>query len=270
LQGYGDPACESRPVKQGEHRFLGVDLAWSSANPSGLAALDENGAVSDARSDLKDDAAILAWIRSHLAPTTVIGIDMPTIVPNDLGYRPCERELARDFRRYHAAPYPANRRRFPDGGRARALLDALAADGVVERLDLGPRTVGRFAFEVFPHPSLVRLFDRSTIFKYKKKQSRSWPSVLDEWRDYRAALASLGTADPPLHLPPGIPLTAQARRYKASDDLLDGITCAYVAAFLWRWGTAPPHARIYGNLTDGYIAIPDRSVISPRAFGGTA
>jgi predicted RNase H-like nuclease len=200
----------------------------------------------------------------------VIGIDMPTIVPNAVGYRPCERELAADFRRYHAAPYPANRKRFPDGGRARLLLDALTSDGVSERLDLGPKASGRYAFEVFPHPALVRLFGRSAIFKYKKKPSRSWPSVLEAWREYRAALASLEATDPPLHLPADIPLAAVVRGYKASDDLLDGITCAYVASFLWRWGTSLPHTRIYGNLEAGYIAVPARAVISADRNRGTA
>ena len=242
-------------------RFLGLDLAWSRNNPSGVAALDRDGNVIDARADLGDDADVLAWIRSHLAPTTVLGFDMPTIVPNEFGMRRCERELGRDFRAFHAAPHPSNRQRFPDGGRARSLLDALATDGVRERLDLAPRTAGRFAFEVFPHPSLVRLFDLPAIFRYKKK-SRPWPSVLSEWGRYRAALGTLAQADPALHLGSLVPDAADARGYKRFDDLLDAVTCAYVARFLWRWGTAEPHARIYGDLSDGYIAIPNRAVIS--------
>jgi predicted RNase H-like nuclease len=240
-------------------RFLGLDLAWSRTNPSGAAELDEDGYVLDARADLGDDAEILAWIRTRLAPTTILGIDMPTIVPNATGMRRCERELGRDFRAYHAAPHPSNRLRFPDGGRARSLLDALRADGVVERLDLPARITGRYAFEVFPHPSLVRLFDLPAIFRYKKK-SRPWPAVLAEWDRYRAALVTLAAADPALHLGSIVPAAANARGYKRFDDLLDAVTCAYVARFFWRWGTAPPHARVYGDLTDGYIAIPDRAV----------
>jgi predicted RNase H-like nuclease len=247
-------------------RFLGLDLAWSSNNPSGAAVLDERGYVLEARADLAGDGEILAWIRAHLAPTTVLGFDMPTIVVNESGMRPCERALARDFRAYHAGPHPANRRRFPDGGRARALLDALRADGVGERLDLPARSPGRHAFEVFPHPSLVRLFDLPAIFRYKKK-SRPWPTVLAEWRRYRAALASLELADPALHLGETIPLAAEVRGYKRFDDLLDAVTCAYVAQFLWRWGTGAPHARVYGDLREGYIAIPDRAVVARTSIG---
>jgi len=248
----------------GSRSFLGLDLAWSARNPSGVAALDENGHVVEARADLGDDAELLAWVRSHLRATTVVGIDMPTIVPNETGMRRCERELASDFRSYHAAPHPANRARFPDGGRARVLLDALAADGVVENLALAPRAPGRFAFEVFPHPSLVRLFDLPAIFRYKKK-SRPWPGVLAEWSRYRAALASLERADPPLHLGDAVPPAAQVPGYKRFDDLLDAVACAYIASFLWRFGTEPPHVRVYGDLSEGYIAIPDRALIIPGA-----
>jgi predicted RNase H-like nuclease len=248
-------------------RFLGLDLAWSDRNPSGLAALDEDGRLLDVRADVRDDAAILAWVRGQLGPRGVIGIDMPTIVRNATGIRPCERELASVFRRYHAAPHPANLRRFPDGGRARRLIDALACDGVVEALDVragDPRTI---ALEIFPHPAHVRLFGLDRIFGYKKK-TRPWPAVLAEWSRYRAALAALASADPPLILGAAIPTAVDARGYKRWDDMLDAISCAYVAAFVWRWGIEAPHVRVFGDLSAGYIVVPDR-VWRPREPGTT-
>jgi predicted RNase H-like nuclease len=241
--------------------FLGLDLAWSTKNPSGLAALDERGAVLDARADVVADADVLAWIRANARATTVLGIDMPTIVPNATGARPCEAELRAVFGRAHAGPHPANRERpdFRDGGRARRLLDALEADGFEERLDLGPRERGRFALEVFPHPAHVRLFARETIFRYKKKQGRSWPEVWAGWAEYRAALDGLAGAEPPLTVPACIPatVTEKGRSYKRWEDLLDALTCAYVAAYVWRWGLAGPYAKVFGNRAEGYIVTPD-------------
>lgn len=248
------PACR---------RFLGLDLAWSARNPSGTAALDETGRLIDLRADLRSDAAIAAWVHAHLrdaaAPddAVAIGIDMPTIVRNARGQRDCERDLRRVFGRYHAGPHPSSLERFQDGGRARALLDGLAAAGVVERVDLAPQERARVAFEVFPHPSLVRLFDLDRIFRYKKK-SRPWPEVLAEWRRYRAALATLERADPPLVLAGALPQGVVPRGYKAWDDKIDAVTCAYVAAFVWRWGTAAPHVRVFGDLAHGAIVVPDR------------
>jgi predicted RNase H-like nuclease len=238
-------------------RFLGLDLAWSARNPSGVAALDEGGRLVDVRADLRDDGAILAWVRAHLGTCGVIGIDMPTIVRNDSGVRPCERDLGAVFRRAHAAPHPANLRRFPDGGRARRLIDALRDAGVVEALDVRPRDPRIIALEIFPHPAHVRLFALERIFAYKKK-ARAWPAVLAEWSRYRAALATLRAADPPLVLDASIPLAVGTRGYKRWDDTLDAISCAYVAAFVWRWGIGPPHVRVFGDLAAGYIVIPDR------------
>lgn len=247
--------------------FLGLDLAWSRRNPSGLAALDAGGRLIEAHADLREDAEILSWVRGGLGATSVLGIDMPTIVENATGSRRCERELARDFRRYDAGPHPANRgmAHFADGGRARALLDELAADGVREDLLLPPRRPGRFAFEVFPHPAHVRLFGLPAIFRYKKKPSRPWESVLGQWAAYRAALGTLEGADPPLVLDERIPLEAGRARYKAWDDTLDAITCAYVAAYVWRWGTGPEATLVYGDAADGYIVVPARRMIAAGA-----
>ena len=218
--------------------------------------LDAAGRLIDVRADLREDAEILDWVRAHLGDCGVIGIDMPTIVRNATGNRRCERELTAVFRANHAAPHPANLRRFPDGGRARRMVDALAPDGVVEVLDVRPHDARIVALEVFPHPAHIRLFALARIFAYKKK-ARPWSAVLAEWSRYRAALTLLAAADPPLLLDARIPVTVEARGYKRWDDTLDAISCAYIAAFIWRWGIAPPHNRVFGDLSDGYIVVPD-------------
>jgi predicted RNase H-like nuclease len=247
-------------------RLLGLDLAWSEKNPSGAAAIDAAGRLLDVRADLRGDDEILAWVRAWRGERGVIGIDMPTIVRNPTGMRECERDLSAEFRKQHAGTHPANLVRFPDGGRARKLIDALAADGVVEDTSIAPNDARTIAIEVFPHPAHVRLFGLPTVFKYKKK-SRPWPEVLAEWERYRAALASLHAADPPLVLDERIPERVTRVRYKPWDDTLDAITCAYVASFVHRWGSVQPHVRVFGNLLDGYIIVPDRAVFRAEASG---
>jgi predicted RNase H-like nuclease len=179
---------------------------------------------------------------------------MPTIVRNEAGMRPCERALQAAFRAEHAGPYPANTRMdvFRDGGRAARIVAALAADGVVEALDPRPNDPRNIALEVFPHAAHVRLFGRDRIFKYKRKTGRL--GFLDEWAAYRAQLAALAAADPPLVLDASIPEHVPARGYKRWDDTLDAITCAYVAAVVHRWGRAG--VDVFGDLTDGYIVVP--------------
>jgi len=247
-------------------RFLGLDLAWSDRNPSGLAAIDEAGTILDARADLRSDGDVLSWIRMWRGSCGVIGIDMPTIVRNPGGARRAENELRSVFGRYGAGPHPANLARFPDGGRAARFIAELAADGVVETPQIVPRDPRTVAIEVFPHPAHVRLFDLPGIFKYKKK-ARPWPDVLAEWERYRGALATLARADPPLVLDERIPARVGMRGYKRWDDTLDALSCAYIASFVWCWGSAPPHARIFGNLAEGYIVVPDRAVFTEQRSG---
>jgi bacterioferritin len=246
--------------------FLGLDLAWSPANPSGAAALDADGRLIGApRADLGSDAEILAWIREHEAANVALALDMPTIVPNATGRRPCEAALARDFRAAHAGPHPANRSNplFADGGRAARLVRALELDGFRERLDTRARTDGKIVFECFPHPTLVRLFELPRIFKYKKKQGRPWETVLFEWARYRMTLERLRDAFPPLVLDPGVvPFEAERRGYKRFDDMLDAITCAYVASYVWNWGIDSNEVQIYGDLETGYVLVPNRSFVT--------
>lgn len=248
-----------------EPAFLGLDLAWSASNPSGAAAIDRFGRlIGEPRADLRDDAAIVSWVRAHARPTVVLAIDMPTIVRNATGRRPCEAALAADFRAAHAGPHPANRSipHFADGGRAARLVRALRRDGFIERLDTPAHAAGRFVFEAFPHPSLVRLFDLPRIFKYKKKPGRAWDDVLAQWAIYRAHLDRLRDAIPPLRLDPmNVPHRVERRGYKRWDDTLDAIVCAYVASFVWYWGTASKAVRVYGDLTTGYIVVPNRTFV---------
>jgi predicted RNase H-like nuclease len=240
-------------------RFLGLDLAWSTKHPSGLAALDRAGRLLDLRGDVHDDDAILAWIDAWRGERGAIAIDMPTIVTNAKGRRPCEAELQSVYHRQHAGPYPANLglASFHDGGRAVRLLTALAARGVVHDCTVvrhDPRTV---AFEVFPHPAAVTLFALPRVLAYKKKR-RAWPAVLDAWARYRELLAGLERADPPLLLDDAVvPPRVDQRGYKRWDDALDAILCAYVASWVWHHGTADAtKVCVFGNMETGHIVVP--------------
>lgn len=246
---------------QGYAHYLGLDLAWSERNCTGAAVLDKNGNVLAYTAVLRRDDEILAWIRANMADNCIAGFDMPTIIRNQLGQRPAEAELRTAFGRYDAGPFPANLSRFPDGGRARKIIDALATDGFVESLPLAARQPGRYALEVYPHPAHIRLFNLDHVFRYKKKK-RQWDDVCSEWKRYRAELASLKDADPPLLMPSSIPEAVMASGYKRWEDTLDAVTCAYVASYFGRWGTSAPHGRIFGDLANGYIAVPDRSPLN--------
>ncbi|MBI3247775.1 MAG: DUF429 domain-containing protein [Deltaproteobacteria bacterium] len=256
--------------------FIGIDLAWSSRNPTGLAALRWDGVVASLIEPLPaaavyGDDDILAFVRSVAAHGMVlVAIDAPLTVPNLTGRRPGEAELNAVFAKFHAGAHPANRQRLAgyNGGtvRGETLLAGLATLDIRHDPILTPQMPTRQAFEVYPHPAMVTLFRLDRILKYKAKPTISHAQRVAEFRRYQRLLAGLRRHDPPLALPKpllsDIHLTHRGRALKAYEDQLDAVFCAYLALYYWRWGAE--RCRMFGDITRGYIVVPvDERVVVP-------
>ncbi|MEZ4863173.1 MAG: DUF429 domain-containing protein [Caldilineaceae bacterium] len=242
--------------------FIGLDLAWSPRNRSGGAMLREAHLVTYT-GELTSNAAILEWVTSHLRPveSSVLAIDAPLRVPNQRGSRLCDQQLSAEWRRYEAGALPANRRLLAYDGQVRGevLVDLLHQTlGFGETAPLPQQTAGRFLCEIFPHPAHVSLFQLNKTLKYKAKPRRTLADRLAEFARYQQYLLALRTATPALQGTDELlqrPLTGlRGRRLKAYEDILDAVTCAYTAAYLWHHG--PQCTRVYGSLAEGHILTP--------------
>lgn len=252
---------------RGQH-FIGVDLAWASRNPTGLAALHWNGKVATLleplpASPLYSDVEITAYIRKSAARGhVVVAIDAPLTVPNQTGRRPGETELNAVFARFHAGAHPANRQRLAgyNGGTVRGeeLLRRLATLDIRHDASIAPRKPTRQAFEVYPHPAMVVLFRLDRVLKYKAKPGIAHAQRLEAFRHYQRHLHDLRKGIPPMILPAGLlaedHLSKRGRALKAYEDQLDAVFCAYLALYYWWWGTE--RCRIFGDVTRGYIIAP--------------
>lgn len=243
--------------------FIGIDLAWSVANPSGGAVLVGDRLVV-ATGELGDDDAILAFIARHMLPDApvVIGIDAPLRVPNAHGARACDRALTRDWARFDAGALPANRRLLARDGSVRGerLVAALAARyDVAETAPIPRKAHGRFVCEIYPHPAHVSFFDLARTLKYKGRKGRDYATRWAALTAYQAHLAGLAEMDPPvragLDALVGAEVTGlRGKAFKRLEDTLDAVTCAYVAAYLWHHG--PARTRVYGDVATGHILVP--------------
>jgi predicted RNase H-like nuclease len=151
--------------------FIGIDLAWAPRNESGVAALEPAGGRLRVRAaeTRTTDAAIAGFVAEHLAPTTVVMVDAPLVIPNAEGMRACDRLTHVRFGRQHAGCYPANRGnmgRYTGGVPRGEILGAELArlgfawpPGELPPTPLGP---GRWVFECYPHPAQVVLFGLDT------------------------------------------------------------------------------------------------------------
>jgi predicted RNase H-like nuclease len=253
--------------------FIGIDLAWSDRNRTGVAIMRGERLVAWS-GRLTDDRSILDFLMPFITcdRPAIIGVDAPLRVPNLSGSRHCDRALSAEWARYEAGALPANRRLLArnDIVRGEALTAKLNKHfGVEEVCRIPRRTEGRVVCEIYPHPAHVSLFGLDKTLKYKRRGARSYEKRLRAYRDYQHCLRHLVDATPGLKgAEPLIDADVDGLRGRALQEFeesLDALTCAYVVAYLWANG--PERARTYGNLPDGHIIVPVTPLMAQRLEG---
>lgn len=239
-------------------RFIGLDLAWSIANPSGYCVVEGDRVVASGLAHGDDD--IVDRLAPAVAGACLVAIDAPLIVPNQTGRRVCEARIAA-LGVFHAAAHPSNLglAAFAGGARGRRLAErlGLSMDPLIEA-----GTAVRTAIEVYPHPATIALFGLDVVLKYKARRNRPLDVRRGEYRRLCAHLESLAAADPPLRVATGdrwpqllaAVESASGRPLKDAEDELDAHLCAYIAAYYWTHGAT--RCRVIGDLGLGYIVTP--------------
>jgi len=234
-------------------QVAGIDLAWGTRALTGVALTDENGAFLRSAS-VKTDSEIAEFLEG--STPAVIAIDAPIIVTNATGMRECERELSRDFRKFHAGTHPTNSSQpsMQPEPRARRLVDA---HGWTTDHTSPPSTKSPVALEVYPHSSMVGLFRLARVIAYKAKSGRTPEMRRTEYTRLMQLMES--RCDHTLHLSTNkrwleLKETAlSAHRHSqlnAIEDEIDAIFCAYVA---WAFATASDTLVPYGTAKTGII-----------------
>lgn len=242
-------------------KFLGIDLGWKS-QPSGLCCLEWiDGQLQLLDLDRKEAIAdILTWIDLSVQPDepAIIAVDAPTLIPNASGSRLADKLSHKYFGKYHAGCYPANKN-LPFADRTINFGLELESRGFAHAPTIEPQKLGRYQIEVFPHPAIVNLFNLERILKYKKGRLNERRLELIKLQNY--IIDILPTLEPawlPWRLGGSftleIPTTGAA--LKATEDKLDSLICAYVAAYWWYWGKQ--RNLVLGDCTTGYMIIPQR------------
>ncbi|MEB3182468.1 MAG: DUF429 domain-containing protein [Nostocaceae cyanobacterium] len=243
-------------------KFLGIDLGWKS-QPSGLCYLqwtDNQLQILDI--DRKDTIAdILTWIDTCVQPQedALIAVDAPTLIPNATGSRLPDKLTHKYFGKYHAGCYPANLN-LPFAERTVNFGQELLLRGFLHAPTITPQKLGRYQIEVFPHPAIVNLFGLEKILKYKKGRLaerrleliKLYNYITDILPSLQPSLGVLGVLGG--SFPAKIPSTGVA--LKETEDKLDSLICAYIAAYWWYWGEQ--RNLVLGDKTTGYIVIPQR------------
>lgn len=237
--------------------YVGIDLAWGDRKPTGLAVLDDAGALV-ALASVRTDAEIYAALEQFVAGPCLVAMDAPLVVKNATGNRPAEQQLNRDFAAFQAGAHPSNTGKPEFAQLPRAARVAEHLD-----LDIDPHsTQARRAIEVYPHPATVALFRLGRTLKYKNKPGRTVEGLKAELQTLIAHLTALATADPPLqlgssatwtNLVASVDAATRKSELRLAEDQVDAVVCAYVAAYAVR---RPRDVTVYGDLAEGYIVTP--------------
>ncbi|MGL4174214.1 MAG: DUF429 domain-containing protein [Actinomycetota bacterium] len=236
--------------------YVGIDLAWRDRARTGLAVVDQTGALLTCGS-VRSGQEIDNWLKEHAPSPGVVAIDAPIIVTNSSGRRACEHLVSQAFGRFDAGCYPTHR--------GMPTMNPPRAEGLAARhgWSLSPANQARpLCFEVYPHAALVGIFRLGRILKYKRGKFES------RQRAFTDLLALITTLDV-LVLPQcarWLELVTQVNQAMRPVDLdqvedeIDAIICAHVA---WRWVHDPGSLQIYGDAHSGFIVAPPPPTHAP-------
>lgn len=234
---------------------IGIDLAWGERQPTGLAVLDEDGALVHV-SAVRTDDEIAERLAPYVDGPCLVAIDAPLVVRNEAGSRPAEKALTRDFRRFEAGCHPSNlsKPEFRDGPRGARICKRLG-------LDMDPRSGrARRAIEVYPHPATIVLFGLDRTLKYKDKRGRDVELLRGELLTLMKHVESVvRTEETWAALRHAVETATRKSELRVVEDQVDAVVCAYVGLFADRF---PDRTTVYGDLAEGYIvtpALPDGS-----------
>ena len=229
--------------------FIGLDLAWTTKNESGICWLE-----GDSRENLRCTRLEVAPFGTErlaeevaAAKPAIVTIDAPVVYTPD---RWADHEISRIFSRYKAGAHSSHaavRKGWTAGIDLGRALKALGFTCDPSPMLRGDRRLPAVV-EVFPHPIHVRLFGLAERIPYKKKQGRTWESCQEAIREYQRHLRRLISEEAPgvlehpgvqRRLDPDVTESLIGVAYKRLDDALDGLTCAMSAWMMWdrpdRW-----------------------------------
>lgn len=200
---------------------MGIDLAWSPRNNTGIAILKDNKVIFS--NIIRDISEIRDLIQKY--KPQVIAVDAPLTITNETGNREAEKYLNKVFRVHDAGAYPANRKLLGSYNNGKPRGEEVKE--LVESLGYEENGIDKAVIEVYPHAAQIRLSHQDKIIKYKKN-----PTLLASYEEL-------------LRKEVNFELTEAHR--KKREDILDAIMCAIVAKYY--------HNNKY-DIFGGHIVVP--------------
>lgn len=240
-------------------KFIGIDLAWTYKNESGICVMDESGEVLILESAVFSDEEIVNIIKTYSDEKLHIAIDAPLVVNNETGSRQAERDLQRGRINGHRL-FAFNSNRTFLTKTFKSIRGEVLSKLITEHLpniSIGMYEEGSSIIETFPTGIVSGLFPDIFPVRYKRKKGMTFEEtvgqmvlLIDRIAMFEEQNIIKGFSEKLL-----VDETTITRKFhKHLEDKLDAMLCALGLYMIHKKLAAP---RKFGTDKDGFILIPE-------------
>lgn len=183
--------------------YIGIDLAWTYANESGICVIADNGEIIYCESKVFSDEMLADLVAEYAKGGAIVGIDAPLIVNNETGARHCDGAIMRE--KIHgrnlsvftySKSFMLNHFGVVRGEEVvKAIRKRIPAFALTGDLSSEKHVI----IETFPTGITLGLFPDAFPVKYKVKHKVAFETSKTEMGRMVSLLQRLGDFNPPVH-----------------------------------------------------------------------
>lgn len=240
-------------------KFIGIDLAWTYKNESGICVIDERGEVLVLESAVFSDEKLVNIIKTYGGEKLHIAIDAPLVVNNETGSRQAERDLQRGRIHGHRL-FAFNSNRTFMTKAYKGIRGEMLSNLIIEHLpniSIGMNEKDSSIVETFPTGIVSGLFPDIFPVKYKRKKGMTFEETVGQMK---LMIERIGLFEQQ-NIISGFSdklivdeTTITRKHHKHLEDKLDAVLCA-LGLYLIHEKLAEP--RKFGTDEEGFILIPE-------------
>ncbi|WP_033426591.1 DUF429 domain-containing protein [Salinicoccus albus] len=239
--------------------FIGIDLAWTYQNETGVCVIGERGKVEYLDAQVYSNDEIIDIVKSYDDKKLCIAIDAPLIVNNEGGSRTAERELMKSKIHGHRLfAFQSNRTFLTNTfGEIRGeTLMGMILDALPE-VTSGEDPFRSGVVETFPTGICCGLFPEIFPVKYKRKPKVPFEETLKEMQRLRNRFKALEDKENLIsgfvsQIPADI-MNIDRKMHKHMEDKIDAFLCAFGMYSIYN---EIAQMKKFGSDAEGVIVIP--------------
>lgn len=241
--------------------FIGIDLAWTYKNETGICVVSDEGHLLELKSEVYSNEEIADIVESYSKNEAILAIDAPLIVNNLVGSRDCDRLVMKEkIHGKNLSVFNCSRDYlFRTYGQIRGedVVNAIRARN--SQFEVTPDLCGGGykIIETFPTGICLGLFPEEFPIKYKLKNKVPFRQTQNNMIRMVEMLNKMNDFAPPVYglnrlIETNI-IELSKTSFKHLEDKIDAFLCAYSAYWCF---VNQGRGRIFGNKDDGFILLP--------------